>query len=106
MEHDGISWNQTRGFYTMFAHVRECEATNISVQERDNAIDLTLRCGGFSYALIPREYSMTLGVTGTLESLSPKERAVLGKDFSIKKATVIPSVYGTNKLQFAKGDSR
>jgi len=39
---------------------------------------LLIRSGQFSYAEIPKEYVVVLGVTGTLESLTAGQKQVMG----------------------------
>ena len=63
------------------------------------AIKITLRCGSFSYAEIPRDYLHVMGVTGTFTTLSTAERAVL-TTYNINQHTLVPSVYGDHQLKF------
>ena len=63
------------------------------------AIKITLRCGSFSYAEIPKEYLHVMGVTGTFTTLSTAELAVLAT-YNIRHHTLVPSVYGEYQLGF------
>jgi hypothetical protein len=61
-----------------------------------------IECGTFAFAEIPKLYDYILGVSGTLETLTEKERELLDQVYQISKQTIIPSVYGQNKLSFTK----
>ena len=63
---------------------------------------LSIRCGSFSYAEIPKPYSQILGVTGTLDSLGDFEQSVIKKDYGIHLETKAPSMYGETQLRFRK----
>ncbi len=77
-EHDGISFKPWYGFKTMWAHFKEFhDGGKVSSQAFDASIRMPLTCGGYSYAEIPKSYECTMGVTGTLTSLSPEETKVL-----------------------------
>ncbi|CAL6089204.1 Helicase-related_protein [Hexamita inflata] len=58
-----------------------------------------------TYAEIPKKYQYIMGVTGTLETVSKPEIELLTNEYNIKQFSFIPSVYGTNKLNFAKDSS-
>ena len=98
---DGVSFTATYGYKTMFAHFKEHEARRVSRGARDARVGLLIACGNFSYAEVPRAYACIMGVTGTLETLSACERALLADVYRIRRATYVPSVYGRNQLQFA-----
>jgi hypothetical protein len=103
-DQDGISYSITYGYKTLFAYFKEHAAGNISQSSLDAQISLTIDCGGFSYAEMPRRYKCVMGVTGTLETLSKPELSLLRDVYNIRKFSYTPSVYGANQLQFS-GDS-
>ncbi len=66
----------------------------ISRATLEEAKALIIDCAEFSYAEIPHYYALTLGVTGTLESLSESEINIIQNVFRIKNFSFAPSVYG------------
>ena len=100
LEHDTVKYNIVHGYMTMFAHFKEHDQGNVEEEELNEAIKLQFRGGGFSYALIPKRYQFTFGVTGTLTTLSKGEIEVLEEHFGLKNRTVVPSVYGQQNLTF------
>ena len=99
-EQDGISFTKSYGFQTMFAYFKEHDAAEISQSSRDKKIGFTVDCGQFSYAEVPKLYDCIMGVTGTLQTLSPPEKDLLQKVYAIRTFTYMPSVYGKNNLDF------
>ena len=105
-EHDGVTLKASFGFKTMFAHFQEFDQGKISKTVLEEAVTMRMKCCGYSYAEIPKLYAFTMGVTGTLTSLSPEETKVLEGTFKLKSRTIIPSVYGMQRLTFHEEDDR
>ena len=103
-EQDGMSFNVTYGYKTLFAYFREYENKNISKASLLENICIRLKCGHYSYAEMPKEFSFIMGVTGTLETLSPIEKKVIADKYKITKYTYTPSVFGSNDLKFSKSE--
>lgn len=101
---DGISFNLNYGYKTLFAYFKEHELGNISKKKLESQISMTVFCGAFSYAEIPKLYYCLLGVTGTLKTLSNEERRVL-EHYGIRKHTYMPSVYFKSNLIFRPNSS-
>lgn len=99
-DQDGISFNISYGFKTLFAYFKEHAAGNITQSSRDAHLAVTIDLGIYSYAEIPKQYKCIMGVTGTLAILSQSEKDIL-QSYGIKKSTFMPSVYGNNQLVFA-----
>ena len=99
-DQDGISFGLSYGYKTMFAWFKECDNGVVSRGARDSQVAITIDCGSFSYAEIPKQYQCVMGVSGTLKTLSQPERDLLFTEYSISKFTYVPSVYGENKLHF------
>jgi hypothetical protein len=55
-----------------------------------------VKCGYYSYAEIPKDFAMILGVTGTLKTLSDPEKDIVENEYKILKKTFTPSVFGMN----------
>lgn len=79
------------------------DGKNITRETLESKIGFLLDCGGFSYAEIPKDYKCTMGVTGTLQTLTNAERSLLRKVYNINNYTYVPSVYENekNKLSFS-----
>ena len=101
-EQDGFSYDVVYGYKTMFSYYYENETGRISESSLNDHIDIGIKCGNFSYAEIPSSFDFIIGVSGTLKSLSTAEKKIIDDFYYIKKNTYIPSVFGTNKRQFAK----
>ncbi|CAL6013590.1 Helicase-related_protein [Hexamita inflata] len=101
-DQDSVSTNIVYGYKTLFAYYQEVENRNIKDTELQNRIGLQINCGNYSYAEIPKKYKHIIGVTGTLDTLSVTEKKLLANEYKINKFSFIPSVYGSNQLNFAK----
>ncbi len=104
-EQDGISLEISYGYKTVFAYFKEHEAGKITQSSRDKKVAITIDCGIYSYAEIPRQYRCIMGVTGTLATLSKPEKEILDL-YNMRKFTYMPSVYGSNQLEFSGNSIR
>ncbi|CAL6057004.1 Helicase-related_protein [Hexamita inflata] len=104
-DQDAISTRIFYGYKTLFAYYQEVENRTIKNEELQRRICLYFNCGSFSYAEIPKQYTYIIGVTGTLDTVSKPEMKLLTDEYNIKKFSYLPSVYGLNKLTFAKDTS-
>ena len=59
-----------------------------------------LNCGEFSFAEVPHEFELILGVSGTLKTLSDSEKKIISEAYKIENFTYSPSVYGDSNLIF------
>jgi hypothetical protein len=102
-EFDGVS---SRKSYqqTSFVYLNEWEHGKITEDSMKSNVKLTVSVGRQSYAEIPFEYNLILGVTGTLRALPRRESSVLKNMYGLHSQVFIPSVFGNNKLVFA-GDT-
>ncbi|KAL4434988.1 hypothetical protein ABPG74_017744 [Tetrahymena malaccensis] len=103
-EQDGVSFDITYGYKTLFAYFQEKENGTISEKSLKENIFLLLKCGSFSYSEIPFQFEKIIGVTGTLETLSEIEKTIVQNTYKITKNTYIPSVFGQNNRKFAIKD--
>ena len=69
-------------------------------------VGFSINGGRFSYAEFPVSFDAILGVTGTLNGLRDEEKKTLEDMYDIRRLVYIPSVYGANKLKFAKDSPR
>ena len=99
--HDEVSDKASYGYSTMFAYLDENENGSIGPQAMERQLAVYMDCGAFSYAEIPKCYMKILGVTGTLEDLAHGQKTLLSNEYQLSKSTYMPSVYGSNQLDFA-----
>ncbi|CAF4122389.1 unnamed protein product [Adineta steineri] len=105
IEQDNVVYNVSYGYKTLFAYMHEHEKGNeISKATVEKNISIEIKCGSFSYAEIPLEFSYMMGVTGTLRTLSEPEKKVIRNVYKIKRDTYMPSVFGANDLKFSPRD--
>ena len=76
-DQDSYSFNKTVGYRTSFAYIKENALGNISDEKMNENLCITIKCGKFSYAEIPFNFDLILGVTGTLKNLSPFENSIV-----------------------------
>ena len=104
---DKISYS----YVTTWTHLHEQESLGEEAVEAQLGLR-RIKCGQFSYAEIPKWYSVILGVTGTLVPEAPGkqhplgtfERSIFANDFKIKSQTVLPSVFGEKRLNFKEAE--
>ncbi|KAL4489804.1 hypothetical protein ABPG72_022444 [Tetrahymena utriculariae] len=101
-EQDGISFNITYGYKTLFAYFYEREQDTVSEEKLKENTFISVKCGSFSYSEIPFKFNCIVGVTGTLETLSVPEKNIVQNIYHITKDTYIPSVFGKNNRKFAQ----
>mmetsp|Transcript_18198 Transcript_18198/g.39423 ORF Transcript_18198/g.39423 Transcript_18198/m.39423 type:complete len:1024 (+) Transcript_18198:344-3415(+) len=94
---DGVSYEATYGYRTVFAYMKEAENGNLSAQDANNFMAMHVSCGRFSYANISP--ARILGVSGTLEAMDDYEKGVLQK-YGLTKFLFVPSVYGKSNFTF------
>jgi len=100
--HDGLSFSQSIGYQTMFVYFKEHTEGRISQESLERNIALSITCGMFSYAEIPKEYACVVGITGTLETLmSHPEMENIQSSYGISQTTYIPSAFGKNSFNFS-----
>jgi len=87
-------------YKTTFAYFHELNFNNISsdavVRECSG---LLLNCGSFSFAEIPKQFDLILGVTGTLSDFSEIEKKII-EGYNINTLAFAPSVYGQSRRSF------
>lgn len=98
-EQDSIAFNISYGYTTLLAYLKENQKGNISEHSLARNLKFNVRCGSFSYAKLPRDFDLVMGVTGTLETMSEEERRIVKEEYDIKKLVYMPSVYGHNQVQ-------
>eukprot|EP00808_Paulinella_micropora_P015701 g27497.t1 len=102
-DHGDISTTKQYGFKKCFAYLYEADQKNgrIKASTAEEHLGLTIPCGSFSYAAVPKAtFACTLGVTGTLSTMEDFEREVLKSEFKILLSTLTPSIYPNDKFKF------
>jgi len=74
---DQISTNAAIGYQTLFAYYFQNKIGPITQEVLDSKKAIGLDCATFSYAEVPLEYEIILGVTGTLETLSAPQKEII-----------------------------
>ena len=100
------------GYVTLWTYFHEHELKRVDDATLEEHLGLMINCGQFSYAEIPKRYSLILGVTGTLvperkggpHPLGSFEQEIIRDDYNIKGQTELPSVYGERNLTFREND--
>jgi len=99
-QQDAVIFDLAHGYTTAFAYLKEIEnGSTVTRASFELHCAILLSCGSFSYAEIPQQFKRVLGVTGTLESLSEPEKAVIENTYNVKRKTIMPSVFGDNQLK-------
>ncbi|CAF4874529.1 unnamed protein product, partial [Rotaria sp. Silwood1] len=104
IEQDDVVFNVVYRYKTLFAYYLQHENGKISRESLEENIGIYIKCGSFSYAEMPLQFTYIMGVTGTLETLSDPEKEVIQNVYKIVKNTYSPSVFGKNNLKFVEKD--
>ena len=88
----------------IFTYLHEMDERNISDKSHvDQKLTWFLRAGSFSCSEIPNDFYAIMGVTGTLNSLSPKEHHVMQNSYGVRKYVIMPSLFDkSGKLVYAR----
>ena len=105
IEGESIVANLVRGYDTIWAYYHENEKNNITLESLKKNVGIIINCGTFSYAEMPHFFSFISGVSGTLETLTKKEKNILETVYKISKTTIMPSVFGKNNRIYNKSDN-
>ena len=100
-DQDKISFNISYGYKTLFAYYKENRDGHISTASLASKKYMTIDCGAISFAEVPKMYTYRLGVSGTLRTLSDRQKELLRTEYTIHKYTFTPSVYGTSRQDYA-----
>jgi hypothetical protein len=98
-EQDGIAFNVSERYLTVFANIKEYKAGRISEPELAKSLKMLILCGRFLFAKLPCDFNLVLGVTGTLETLSDTEKEIVRDQYQITRFVYMPSVYGVNAVK-------
>jgi hypothetical protein len=99
-EGGSVNTNVQHGYKTCFAYLCERDKGVIQKEVAAQYLGLTVNCGQFSYAEVPKGFACILGVTGTLKTLGAFESSVIKDEYQITKQTFTPSIYGNSNLLF------
>lgn len=86
-------------YYNSFNYFR-LKVSQFDHKSHKNYGYLIIDCGRVSYAKLPEQYPLILGVSGTLTSLNDHEKTVLSQEYNINRMSDMPSFFGRSNLQF------
>ncbi|XP_065095223.1 uncharacterized protein LOC135717194 [Ochlerotatus camptorhynchus] len=89
------------GYENVFNYFR-LKKTNFvtEVNGTENYGYLNICCGSLSYAMLPKNYPLIVGVSGTLTSLNLYEKDTIERLYNIKQISVMPTFFDCSNLQF------
>lgn len=96
-QQDLISTNSTYEYMTLFAYYHNHAKGEIDKKVLDSKKCILLDCAKFSFAEVPLEYNIILGVTGTLETLSDPQKDIIKNIYCIEHQTISPSVHSSDE---------
>lgn len=74
----------------MFTYYLENQNGRISKTSLENNIAISIKCGNFSYAEIPKppQFEYIMGITGTLKTLTEPEKEVIISNTKFQKILI------------------
>ncbi|XP_076298917.1 uncharacterized protein LOC143217985 [Lasioglossum baleicum] len=87
------------GYHNVFNYFR-LKKRNYSHEKFCNYGYLRIDSGTISFAKLPNEYPLILGVSGTLTELNNHEKNAVRNSYSIHENSIMPSYFGESNLQF------
>uniref|UniRef100_A0A8D8K9J2 Protein translocase subunit SecA 2 n=3 Tax=Culex pipiens TaxID=7175 RepID=A0A8D8K9J2_CULPI len=88
-------------YYLVFNYMRLKETNFVAeIEDVQNFGYLNIECGAISYALLPLNYPLILGVSGTLTDLNFHEKFAIENLYKIKQSSVMPSFFGCSNMCF------
>ena len=92
---DGWITNARETYKTMFAYYyyNQDRSSGITDQRLKENKFIGINCAQFSYAEGPFNFSMILGVTGTLDTLTTEQKKIMKEVYLIDSNSFSPSVY-------------
>jgi preprotein translocase subunit SecA len=97
--------NLMRGYENCFQFLKRSDKENYGSPRYHAYGYLSIQTGVISYAEIPKQFPLCLGVSGSLEHLTVSEKEVL-KQYDICRLTYYPSFWGSSRLEFNKESAK
>eukprot|EP00457_Paulinella_chromatophora_P000048 gb/GEZN01000048.1/.p1 GENE.gb/GEZN01000048.1/~~gb/GEZN01000048.1/.p1 ORF type:complete len:2943 (+),score=416.90 gb/GEZN01000048.1/:766-8829(+) len=98
LEDAGVNVRAVHGYRTAFAYLHELGQGKVSEDVVNENIGLSVLCGRFSYAEIPKNFTTILAVTGTGDAMTAYEKGKM-ESYNIKSKTITPSPFGDRRLK-------
>lgn len=88
-------------YYNVFNYFRlKKQDFVLKIDNEENYGYLNIRCGALSYAMLPKNFPLILGVTGTLTNLNQHEKDAIDRLYNIRQSSVMPTFFGCSNIQF------
>ncbi|XP_053697869.1 uncharacterized protein LOC128744710 [Sabethes cyaneus] len=88
-------------YYPVFNYFRLRGSNfNIKVGQETNYGYFNLSSGSISYAILPKNYPLILGVSGTLADLNQYEKHSIKNLYNVKDMSLMPTYFGGSNLDF------
>jgi len=97
-DNDTVTCKKVYGYKTAFQYLHKF--SNGEIKDEQNVKDhvgIYIGCGNFSFAEIPKDFNIIMGVSGTLRSLTNEEREII-QSYGIQRLAFAPSIYGGSRL--------
>jgi len=94
------SFTTAFGYCTPFAYFHYHDKGEISIESLKEHVGVHVVYGIFSFAEIPKQFDVVMGVSGTLAELTTAEKEILST-YNIKQVNLSASMYGDSRLKFA-----
>jgi hypothetical protein len=100
---DSYTPNIIKRYKTLWAYYHENSKNRITPESLEANVAVIIQCGHYSFAEMPYQFNYIMGVSGTLETLSPPEEEVVQEQYHLMKRTFLPSMYGsTSTLKWSE----
>ena len=84
-------------YYTAFTYFYACSLNQLREDDIRDKIKLRPLCGSILYSEIPMFYTFTLGMSGTLNCLTPTQHSLLDK-YGLTRMTILPTTFSKKML--------
>lgn len=101
-ENSGIIRSDTYVSYQNVFNYLRLKKNNFNPLNGKNYGYLMISAGAVSYAKLPNQYPLILGVSGTISTLNESEKYAIKEYYAINNQSAIPSFFGHSNLKFDK----
>jgi len=102
-DQDGLTCKQVYRYKTCFQYIQKyTEGDFKDIQSVKDHVGMYIGYGNFSFAEIPVDFKYKMGVSGTLQSLTNEEKAIV-QSYGIQRLAYAPSIYGGSRCNQSTG---